>query len=118
MQLQGPRVACHAPIVVAGWPGDNMATMTGHSQSWSEVASPLAAATLGGHDVVLTPVEVTAFIVTQLAKLDIDGRSLCVIILDGTRSCPLPLQLDAVQQVAYRRASRITVLIALGPMPP
>ena len=41
---------------------------------------------------------VRAFIGAQLDALDLDGRSLCLVIPDATRSCPLPLLLDAIQE--------------------
>ena len=37
-----------------------------------------------------------------------------MIIPDGTRSCPLPLLMSAVHEALHGRASRITVLVALG----
>ncbi len=49
-----------------------------------------------------------------MAAEDFDGRSVCVIVPDGTRSCPLPLLLSAVHEALHGRASQITVLIALG----
>src|SRR3954454_17605646 len=73
-----------------------------------------AAALLGGPGEVLAGDDVTAFVVEQLAGVDLDGRSVCVIVPDGTRSCPLPLLLSAVHQALHGRASSITVLIALG----
>ena len=44
----------------------------------------------------------------------LDGRSVCVIVPDGTRSCPLPLLLSAVHDALDGRATRMTVLVALG----
>jgi nickel-dependent lactate racemase len=71
-------------------------------------------ARIGGADQVLTDQEIRAFVSTCLAREDLDGRSVCVIVPDGTRSCPLPLLLSAVHQALSGRASRVTVLIALG----
>ena len=50
----------------------------------------------------------------QLAGADLDGRSVCVLVPDGTRSCPLPLLLAAVHGALHGRVSRLTVLVALG----
>lgn len=50
----------------------------------------------------------------RLATEDLDGRSVCVVVPDGTRSCPLPLLLSAVRDALHDRVSRLTVLIALG----
>jgi nickel-dependent lactate racemase len=72
------------------------------------------AARIGQADGVLTTSEVTDFISQQLAATDVDGRSVCIIVPDGTRSCPLPLLLGAVHSALYGRATTITTLIALG----
>jgi nickel-dependent lactate racemase len=72
------------------------------------------AARLGGTDRILTEPEVTAFVAEQLAGIDADGRSVCVLVPDGTRSCPLPLLVGAVHRALHGRVSRLTVLIALG----
>jgi nickel-dependent lactate racemase len=72
------------------------------------------AARIGGADRVLTAEEVTTFITEQLGAVDLDGRSVCVLVPDATRSCPLPLLLDAVHGVLHGRVSRLTILVALG----
>ncbi|MGH8824493.1 MAG: lactate racemase domain-containing protein [Jiangellaceae bacterium] len=72
------------------------------------------AARIGGPDAVLTEEQVRAFIHDQLAAADLDGRSVCVLVPDGTRSCPLPLLLGAVHGALHGRVTRLTVLIALG----
>src|ERR1700709_181366 len=72
------------------------------------------AAIIGGAGDVLSEDRVTAFVVEQLGAQDLDGRSVCVIVPDATRSCPLPLLLSAVHGALVGRASRVTVLIALG----
>lgn len=78
-------------------------------------APPAAdAAVLGGPGAALSEDEVRRFVAEQLAGVDLDGRSLCVIVPDGTRSCPLPLLLEAVHGAVHGRVSRLTVLVALG----
>lgn len=72
------------------------------------------AGTIGGPDQILDDNAVREFIAANLAAEDLDGRSVCVIVPDGTRSCPLPLLISAIHQALVHRASRITVLIALG----
>ena len=72
------------------------------------------AARLGGPDGVLTDGEVAQFVVDQLAARHLDGRSVCVLVPDATRTCPLPLLLRAVHRALHGRVSRLTVLIALG----
>ncbi|SNR57216.1 lactate racemase domain-containing protein [Blastococcus mobilis] len=72
------------------------------------------AATVGGPQEVLTDEQVADFVQEQLAAQDLDGRSVCVIIPDATRSCPLPLLLTAVHGALAGRVSRLTALVALG----
>lgn len=71
-------------------------------------------ATLGGTGQVLDPGEVRSFVRTQVAGLDLDGRSLCVVIPDGTRNCPLPLLLQAVEEGVGGRTRAVTAVVALG----
>ncbi len=71
-------------------------------------------ATLGGPGGVLDDGAVRAFVREQVAALELSGRSLCVLVPDATRSCPLPLLLGAVTDAARGRAGRVTVLVALG----
>ena len=73
-----------------------------------------SAARIGGPDATLTGAEVDAFVREQLGDADLDGRSVCVLVPDGTRSCPLPLLLRAVHGALVGRATRMTVLVALG----
>jgi nickel-dependent lactate racemase len=70
--------------------------------------------TIGGPGETLDGGVVREFVVKQLAAADLDGRSVCVIVPDGTRSCPLPLLLDAVREALAGRATTVTVLVALG----
>ncbi|GAA6524584.1 lactate racemase domain-containing protein [Intrasporangium sp. DVR] len=72
------------------------------------------AARLGGADGVLDPQAVQRFIVEQLDSVDLDGKSVCIIVPDATRTCPMPLLLGAVHRALHGRASRMTTLIALG----
>lgn len=70
--------------------------------------------TAGGPRGLLTADEVTRFVSEQLAAADLDGRSVCLVIPDGTRSCPLPLLLSAVHGALHGRVRRLTALVALG----
>ncbi len=56
----------------------------------------------------------TGFLRGQLAALDLAGRSVCVLVPDGTRTCPLPLLIPAIHAELHGRVSRLTVLVALG----
>ncbi len=75
---------------------------------------PATVARIGGADSVLTPDEVVDFVAEQLGAADLGGRSVCVLVPDATRSCPLPLLLGAVHAALHGRVSRLTVLLALG----
>ena len=78
------------------------------------LADPTRALMLGGPEAVLTPAEVTEFVTRALADADLDGRSVCLVIPDGTRSSPLPLLLAAIHGALVGRVTRLTALIALG----
>jgi lactate racemase len=78
------------------------------------VTDAQSAAVLGGAGQVLADEEVIAFVHQQLAGANLDGRSVCVIVPDATRSCPLPLLLRAVHGALTGKVSRLTVLVALG----
>jgi nickel-dependent lactate racemase len=77
-------------------------------------AASTGAAQLGGPGGVLTEAQIQAFVHDQLAAAHLDGRSVCVLVPDGTRSCPLPLLVAAIHGALHGRVSRLTVLIALG----
>ena len=77
-------------------------------------AAATRAARVGGPDGVLSSEQVSSFIHEQLAARDLDGRSVCVIVPDATRSCPLPLLLGAIHGALHGRVSTMTVLVALG----
>ncbi len=79
-----------------------------------EPPSTAVAARVGGPDGVLAEEEVSRFVREQLGAQDIDGQSVCILVPDGTRTCPLPLLLRAVHGALVGRASRMTVLVALG----
>jgi lactate racemase len=70
--------------------------------------------TLGGPGQILEPEEVRAFVRARVAGLHLAGRSLCVVIPDGTRQCPVPLLLEAIEEGVGDRASSRTAVVALG----
>ena len=80
----------------------------------TSVAPAGQVAVLGGPGDVLADDDVVAFVRAQLAVCDLDGRSVCLVIPDGTRSCPLPLLLGAVHGALAGRVPRLTALVALG----
>lgn len=76
--------------------------------------APAATERIGGPEQVLTGDEVQAFIASRLASVPLDGRSVCVLVPDATRTCPLPMLLETVHGALHGRVSRLTVLVALG----
>jgi nickel-dependent lactate racemase len=80
----------------------------------SPAEAALRAARIGDEHGVLTSEQITEFIAAQLAATDVDGKSVCIVVPDGTRTCPLPLLVAAVHAAIHGRASRMTTLIALG----
>ncbi len=69
---------------------------------------------IGGPDDVLADDALGEFVAAALAATDLDGTRVCVIVPDGTRSCPLPLLLDVLYRSLHTRVAQLTVLIALG----
>lgn len=63
---------------------------------------------------MLSEDQVSAFVAEQLDVVALDGRSVCVLLPDGTRSVPLALLVSAVHAALHGRVSRLTALIALG----
>ena len=95
---------------------DNRTAQIGAMTSSADpsVPTPRPAVRLGGAHGVLSEDQVRAFVRDQLAGVDADRRSVCILVPDGTRSCPLPLLLGAVHEALAGRVSRLTTLIALG----
>ena len=73
-----------------------------------------SAARVGDASTVLDDDAVCAFIAEQLAAHPFDGRSICVLVPDHTRTCPLPLLMRAVHRALHGRVTHLTVLVALG----
>ena len=71
-------------------------------------------ATIGGPLGVLDPSAVDDFIVTSLRDVPLDGRSLCLVIPDTTRNCPLRTLLRSVGSAVRDRVSSCTAVVALG----
>lgn len=88
--------------------------MTTHRTQTPDGAAARPAAVVGGPEEVLTEERLTRFVHERLAGEDLDGRSVCLVVPDATRSCPLPLLLSCVHAALHGRVSRLTVLIALG----
>ncbi len=69
---------------------------------------------IGGPEVVLEDEAVAAFVEAQVAGLDLDGRSLCLVVPDATRQCPLPVLVEAVLRAAEGRVRSVQAVVALG----
>ncbi|WP_226345436.1 lactate racemase domain-containing protein [Agilicoccus flavus] len=50
----------------------------------------------------------------SLAGLDLDGKRVCLVVPDGTRSCPLPLLVGTLHRHLHERVAELTAVIALG----
>jgi nickel-dependent lactate racemase len=88
---------------------------SGLSSSYgTEPGDPSRAQTVGGVGQRLSSDEVSAFVTRALAGADLDDKRVCLVVPDGTRSCPLPLLMRAVHPALDGRAKEVTVVIALG----
>jgi lactate racemase len=70
--------------------------------------------TIGCPGEVVDPERVRGFVGSQFDALDVDGRSLCLVIPDATRNCPLAPLLAAVDSAVRDRVRSCTAVIALG----
>ena len=73
-----------------------------------------SAALLGGATERLTDEQARAFVLEQLAGAEVDDKTVCIVIPDGTRSGPHDLMIQAAYDALADRARSITILIALG----
>jgi lactate racemase len=80
----------------------------------TDPGDPTRARMIGGVGELLPPEDVTRFVREAFSTADLDGKRVCLVVPDGTRSCPLPLLLDAAQQALAGRVNHVTVVIALG----
>ena len=62
----------------------------------------------------MAPDEIKRFVREAFSTADLDGKRVCLVVPDGTRTCPLPLLMRAVHGALHGRVSRLTVLVALG----
>ena len=78
------------------------------------VRALVARSVIGGVGEHLDPDQVRDFVVAQFREADLDGKRVCLVVPDGTRTCPLPLLLQAARDALADRAASVTVVIALG----
>jgi lactate racemase len=62
----------------------------------------------------LSEAEVRAVATEGLAALPLDGRRVLVLIPDGTRTMPMPLLFEVIEQAVAPRAKALDFLVALG----
>lgn len=89
-------------------------TQYGPESYGTNPGDPGRAAIIGGVGTELTDAQISAFVAEQLAGVDVDGKSICLVVPDATRTCPLPLILRSVHAALAGRAREVTVIIALG----
>lgn len=80
----------------------------------TDPGNPDRARLIGGVGAELAADEVTRFVTDALATEELDGQRVCLVVPDGTRSCPLPLLLRAVHAALAPRAASLIAVIALG----
>lgn len=89
-------------------------TQYGSDSYGTNPGDPSQAAVIGGVGMELSDDQIRAFVLDQLAGVDVDGKSICLVVPDATRTCPLPLLLRSVHAALDGRARQVTVVIALG----
>ena len=80
----------------------------------TDPGDPTRADVIGGPGERLDPAAVDAFVRDVVTRTDVDGKRVCLVVPDATRSCPLPQLLRAVHAGLADRASSVDVVIALG----
>lgn len=89
--------------------------MSHHDESYgTDPGNPANALSIGGADQRLDSAQVVDFVTAALAGADLDSKRVCLVVPDGTRTCPLPLIMQAVHSSLHSRAKEITVVVALG----
>ncbi len=68
----------------------------------------------GSADRLLADEEIRAIVREALASLDVDGRRLLVLIPDRTRTMPMPLMFELLEEAAGGRVTALDYLVALG----
>src|SRR5215207_1999652 len=80
----------------------------------TDPGDPARASNIGGVGERLAADAVSRFVRAAFAEADLDGARVCLVVPDGTRTCPLPLLLQAAHSALAGRAKEVTVVIALG----
>ncbi|MGO4956115.1 lactate racemase domain-containing protein [Luteococcus sp. Sow4_B9] len=69
---------------------------------------------IGGAHQQVGEADFIAFVERNLARADVDGKKVVLVVPDGTRSMPLPMVLKAVHAQLAPRVAELTAVIALG----
>src|SRR4051794_20392895 len=69
---------------------------------------------IGGPESELDDAQIGAFVRESLGGLDLEGKSVCLVIPDATRSCPLPQLMREIHAALADRVASLTALVALG----
>ena len=69
---------------------------------------------IGGVGETVAPEMVSTFLEEAFGSVPLDGKRICLVVPDGTRTCPLPLLLRTAHRALAGRAKDVTVVIALG----
>src|SRR5215211_3065674 len=77
------------------------------------VASQTETAVIGGVGEILGPEQVSEFVAAGVAGAGLENQRVCLVVPDGTRTCPLPLLLQAMRET-LGSAAEVKVVIALG----
>ncbi len=72
---------------------------------------------LGFADRHLTSKEISQTVHEGLSTLAVDGKSVLIIIPDGTRTMPMPLMFDLFERELSSRVGKLDYLVALGTHP-
>src|SRR3954465_14162689 len=62
----------------------------------------------------LSPEDMAGVAAEGLARLDVDGRRVLVLIPDGTRTMPMPVMFDILERELAPRVAALDFLVALG----
>lgn len=85
------------------------------------MTTPIPVDSIGGPHHQVSDADLAAFITRNLAAVPLDGRTVVLVVPDGTRSMPLPLVMRIVYRALIDRVASLSAVIALGthaPMDP
>ncbi|KAB7744249.1 DUF2088 domain-containing protein [Nostocoides sp. F2B08] len=87
------------------------------SESTTRIAStggPIECRVVGGADAHVTESQLDELVAASCADLDLDGRTVALVVPDATRSCPLPMLMATMHRHLSGRVAGLTAVIALG----